>query len=632
MALISISPDCNYRGDAMSITNKLNQIKNAIYGKEVRGAIHDAIKECYDDASVNHDNANMEVKMARGTHNTLNDRLDKSDEIQAQTNAQLSQKAEYAYVDTKVTQITSGSPKGVYGSLDELKEARPTGDNGIYLTSADGRWNYWNGNEWISGGVYQSTSLADESITADKLNTTVDYEINKIENWEIGSIGAGDGKYYNDVNRIRLVKFLKVKKNSVLKLKTVGDMQFIVTLYDVHGNFIRGTGWNSESYIISEECNYLKVSYRYVDDRVITSDMIKIMIANLLLYNTSDSNDYNFNNDFELGGISMDGSCTDATNRIRTKNYIYSSKNQIVKLMNEDTRYQLFAVYYNDDLTLNSTSQGFSNTNNTIIVPTNIFKLAIRRVDDANFKEEEIKKLQMNVFVTNNRYVDSDNVKYKSITDHHLVSKLHGKKLLNLGDSIAEASTAGVDGYHEIIAKKHNMKVVSLAKGGATITDILGSTNNIVNQVNGAIASDYNFDYILFDGLTNDAGSLSTSKYGEITEGYNDDLDTSTFCGAFEYICKSLKKKWFEAKIIYIRPHNMASRTEKQIVLGELAEKICAKWSIPVANIYKEGSLNTQLDEFVGIYTISDTDRTHPNTQGYQFAYVPIIESKLKNI
>lgn len=90
MVLIFISPDCNYRGDAMSITNKLNQIKNAIYGKDVRGAIHDAIKQVYDDASVNHDNANMEVKMARGTHNTLNDRLDNVDEIQAQTNAQLS--------------------------------------------------------------------------------------------------------------------------------------------------------------------------------------------------------------------------------------------------------------------------------------------------------------------------------------------------------------------------------------------------------------------------------------------------------------------------------------------------------------------------------------------------------------
>ena len=74
----------------MSITNYLNQIKNAIYGKEVRGAIHDAIKQVYDDAAVEHDNANMEVKLARGTHNTLNDRLNKMDEVQAQSNARLS--------------------------------------------------------------------------------------------------------------------------------------------------------------------------------------------------------------------------------------------------------------------------------------------------------------------------------------------------------------------------------------------------------------------------------------------------------------------------------------------------------------------------------------------------------------
>ena len=71
----------------MSITNELNQIKNAIYGKEVRNAIHNAIKECYDDATTNHDNANMEVKMARGAHNTLSERLDKTEQ---KFNAQLS--------------------------------------------------------------------------------------------------------------------------------------------------------------------------------------------------------------------------------------------------------------------------------------------------------------------------------------------------------------------------------------------------------------------------------------------------------------------------------------------------------------------------------------------------------------
>ena len=97
-----------------NITNYLNKIKTAVYGKDVRGAIHDAIKQVYDDASVNHDNANMEVKMARGTHNTLNDRLDNVDEIQAQTNAQLSEKMDKNTMDISVFQINKSK-----GLLDE---------------------------------------------------------------------------------------------------------------------------------------------------------------------------------------------------------------------------------------------------------------------------------------------------------------------------------------------------------------------------------------------------------------------------------------------------------------------------------------------------------------------------------
>ena len=70
----------------VNIQNELNNIKSAIYGKDVRNSIHDAIKQCYDDASVNNDNANMEVKLARGVHNTLNDRLSESDNVSFKTN------------------------------------------------------------------------------------------------------------------------------------------------------------------------------------------------------------------------------------------------------------------------------------------------------------------------------------------------------------------------------------------------------------------------------------------------------------------------------------------------------------------------------------------------------------------
>lgn len=70
-----------------NIVEYLTKIKTAIYGKDVRGAMHDAIKQVYDDAATGGD-ANMEVTFARGTENTLNDRLTKMDEVD-QTNTAL---------------------------------------------------------------------------------------------------------------------------------------------------------------------------------------------------------------------------------------------------------------------------------------------------------------------------------------------------------------------------------------------------------------------------------------------------------------------------------------------------------------------------------------------------------------
>ena len=72
-----------------NIRDLLNKIRYATYGKEVRQSIHDAIEECYATASVDHDNANMEVKMARGSHNTLNDRLVENEKKQEKISSQL---------------------------------------------------------------------------------------------------------------------------------------------------------------------------------------------------------------------------------------------------------------------------------------------------------------------------------------------------------------------------------------------------------------------------------------------------------------------------------------------------------------------------------------------------------------
>ena len=63
-------------------------------------------------------------------------------------------------VENELSNVASGSPKGVYATLAALQAAYPTGTTGIYVVSDDGHWYYWNGTAWTDGGVYLSTADA----------------------------------------------------------------------------------------------------------------------------------------------------------------------------------------------------------------------------------------------------------------------------------------------------------------------------------------------------------------------------------------------------------------------------------------------------------------------------------------
>jgi hypothetical protein len=86
-----------------------------------------------------------------------------------EVDAQLAEKATKTEVDSKVSQIVSGSPKGTYTTLSALQTDKPSGDTGIYVVSADGKWYYWNGSNWVEGGLYQSTGIATNSLSITKL-------------------------------------------------------------------------------------------------------------------------------------------------------------------------------------------------------------------------------------------------------------------------------------------------------------------------------------------------------------------------------------------------------------------------------------------------------------------------------
>lgn len=214
---------------------------------------------------------------------------------------------------------------------------------------------------------------------------------------------------------------------------------------------------------------------------------------------------------------------------------------------------------------------------------------------------------------------------------------LYGKKLCVDGDSIMYG--AGLSGgFAKIIGDNNSMTVVNNAVSGGTIAS--GTYHSDGTTVRHWICDTIknipsDADYILFDGGVND--SSETAEVGAISNGFSAELDTTTFCGAMESICKWLVINRPNAKIGYVIVHKMASNYTSEYPsdgnrdLYRLSIKICEKWGIP----YKD--LNTQVPPLKDIQSLRDVytsnaDGWHPNELGYNTYYVPKIEAWMKTL
>lgn len=99
---------------------------------------------------------------------SLSTRLDADQAIAENVALNLKSKAEKSDVEELFKNIIPGSPKGTFASLDDLRKLYPNGAAGIYVTTDNGHWYYYNSG-WQDGGTYQATAVADNSITNQKL-------------------------------------------------------------------------------------------------------------------------------------------------------------------------------------------------------------------------------------------------------------------------------------------------------------------------------------------------------------------------------------------------------------------------------------------------------------------------------
>ena len=264
----------------MSIQQYLDKIKNAIYGREVRGAIHDAIKQTYDDAAEGGD-ANMEVKMARGSFPNLNARLEGQDNKFSQIDAELhsikATKAEKTYVETLVSNITDGSPKEFFNSIASLETKYPNGSIGPMLVSdeslGDGAHVFiWvEGEGWRDAGLYQSMGIKDESVSLRHLSTALIQNIALDEiyaNWELGGLNANTGETLDSTTRGRIEDYVLINQGTIRSLNP-NEVKFRVFEYGFGKDFISVSPWLTDNDYVINEPRFIKVMMAYQDDRVI---------------------------------------------------------------------------------------------------------------------------------------------------------------------------------------------------------------------------------------------------------------------------------------------------------------------------------------------------------------------------
>jgi len=219
---------------------------------------------------------------------------------------------------------------------------------------------------------------------------------------------------------------------------------------------------------------------------------------------------------------------------------------------------------------------------------------------------------------------------------------LKDKLLYAFGTSIVNGHLANVS-FVEDVAKDNQMQYRKFAINGASARS--SDPNNILKQIKNAPSTKP--DFIIFDAWANDAYPEvgdDPKKFGEITPDFDSELDSTTFCGGFETICKSLINKYEDSKFIFLAIHKTPAREYRvQKQMYEAAMKICQKWSFDVIDLFNSGSFNTFIKSYQYDYSYDKVDDlggnhsyggsgTHPNAYGYRKFYDPIVTKKLLSL
>lgn len=189
---------------------------------------------------------------------------------------------------------------------------------------------------------------------------------------------------------------------------------------------------------------------------------------------------------------------------------------------------------------------------------------------------------------------------------------LYGKKITCIGDSLCYGQ-GFAGGYCTILSELEKDAIfVNKGVGGSQISSnhANGGSWWIVNQLSG-VAEDT--DYIICEGYVNDY--LTDCELGEISDGYEAELDTTKFYGGMESLCKKLANDYTSKRFGFIITHShySAESTYENDLYIKAIKQCCDKWGVPYLD------LSAIIAPLVPIYKNTYyTDGLHYNEAGYR--------------
>lgn len=562
-----------------------------------------------------------------------------------------------------------GSPRGNYASLSALQSAFPSGAQGVYVTTDNGHWNYYN-NGWKDGGVYQAKEIADDSINYNKftsviqnsiINTQESYEENETYSFDVVNsyISYSNGSIVS-FNDAKATDYILIDADAIYKV-TGGAYSgsCIVAYYDADKNFIKadyyvGDGRSSDTYRCLNNdyikplssAKYMRFSsmqnntatkyanknasvtkckpisvYNEVDKIKETENIIFDITSTLSKYLIDQkivtTSGYTFDNEA--------GSEVYAFIPVKSGEIYYiTSRSQYAacNIITYDNNGNVVRVIQHGD--------GKLYVNEEFIIQPNEAKMTVgsyqgRRNSTAaaQFRNQVvIKKLTNNI----NDYLEV----------HNSENILFGKKYVACGDSFTsgdfngatepinelyDASLHSYKTYPALIAKRNNMKLENMAKNGSTCSTAKGNTNAFVDTT---WASSYvnipeDADYITI--------AFGLNETNDEYIGTINDTSPNTIYGAYNIILEWLLINRPKAKIGIIATDAWFNVKQRNAL-----KLLSHKWGVSFLDLkgadvplltggkYSEDGYtvsNTAVNNRNSQYQVSSSN-SHPNLEGHR--------------